>query len=482
MIKKSFFLLAIALAMAMRMWVLEVQAGSPSNFISLKECEKISLEKHPAVHLVQEEVELSNRKRQEALRTIWPNLTLKAEQTLGKAEPKLGTPDFTEQSYGMQFSQVVFQGGKLYQTFRQAHFNCESIKAKQLKVRQETLFNLRESYWNLIKAIRSLEIYRSARTYLENEKKMAEHLLKNDVISQQVYLTINAQYEQSAFQIESAQAEVESRLWQWTAALGLKSPPESRPRPTILEEMNSSNLTALLETINLGESLSSTEKNHPDILVQKNAMESALFGSKVSKSYLWPQVDINAGYGRSGGAFKGESLTLKEDWQLGARLSMNFAANSLNFSGLKQKTSPKLGQSSRTELETVSGSLGLLDGLKNRSERKEGDLVYKQAQVQLEKTQMEVLNNVRESYAQWKKAISQLKISENELALAKTDFAVAEIRSSHREVPISERSVSRNKLAQAEVGLAEAQSSYAISLASFNRAIGTENRFSLENP
>ena len=138
---------------------------------------------------------------------------------------------------------------------------------------------------------------------------------------------------------------------------------------------------------------------------------------------------------------------------MGLRASMYFGGSSMNVSGLKQKTSPKLGQSSRTEIETISTSVGLIDNFKQKSDYEDAELVSDQARVQLEKTRMDVLNGVRDAYAAWKKATAQLTIAENDLELARADFAVAGIKSSHREVPFSERAVTRNKVAQAEAAL-----------------------------
>ena len=440
-----------------------------SATITLEDCEKIALNNHPTIRLSGQEVKLAVLKKREAYRAIWPNVSLKGEETQGKAVEDLGTPDFTEQNYGAQITQCIFQGGKLYRTYQQTKSNFLASKAKKSKTEQEVVYGIRESYWDLAKTKKVLGVYGEALKYLEKERSGAEELLKNDIIPRQVYLTVNSQYNQAIYQMESAKAEFEARLWQWTAALGYKTPPAFRPVD--------STTTVASEDISLDLCLGLAETNHPDILIQKYSMEAALYGAKVAGSYLWPQIDLNGFYGRSGGAFKGETLTLREDWQLGLKASLYFGGNSMNVSGLKQKTSPKLGQSSRTEIQTLSAAVGLLDGFKQKSDNEDAKLIFEQAQVQMDKTVMDVLNGVREAYANWKKALAQLKTAENDLALSRTDFDVAEIKASHHDAPFSERAVSRNKLAQSEISLMDAQSSYKISLASLNRAVGIADRF-----
>jgi outer membrane protein TolC len=229
--------------------------------------------------------------------------------------------------------------------------------------------------------------------------------------------------------------------------------------------------------VELSECLKLAEEAHPDMIIQKKAMEAANMGAKAARSYYWPQLDINGSYGKSGGAFKGEKLNLMEDWQAGARMTLYFGGTSFGLSGLRQKTSPKLGQSSRTEIETVSSSVGLLDSFKNRSERKEAALTFHQAETQLKRTKMEVLNHVREAFAGYKKSVLQVRTAENDLALAKTEYSIAGIKDKYKEASIPEKAIARNKLAQAEAGLAEAQAHYAIAIAALNRAVGVADKF-----
>lgn len=439
-----------------------------ANYVSLTQCEKTALENHSSIRLAKEEMELSVLKEQESLRAVFPSLSLKGEQTKGKGEG-LKTPDFIEKNYGVQFTQPLFQGGKIQNTYKQARENRFSARTKLTKAEHEVIYRSREAYWNMVKAKRTLNIHQQALSDLKKEKEMADQLLQKDAITPQIYMTINSQYNQASYQLESAKAEMEFRLWQWTSALGLKSPPSYQPNPQTK--------IFVREEISLEECVSFAKLNHPDLLIQRSVMQASLHGYKAAQSYRWPNIDLNGFYGRSGAAFEGENLELKDDWQLGVRLGFNFGYSSTQLSEFKQKTSPKLGQSSRTEIETLSASIGIADSLKNRSEEKEAVLSYHQAETQLEKAEMEILNGVREAYAGWRKALAQLKIAENDLALALTEFSVTEIKSSHREVPVSERAVMRNKLAQSEVALAEAQASYAVTVAALNHSIGSANQF-----
>ncbi len=443
-------------------------ASSSSSAATMADCEQMAIKNHPSLRLTQEEVELAELKRKEAFRAIWPSLQIKGEQTDGAAERELGTPDFTEKSYGVQVNQSVFQGGRLYRVYRQAAASWESARARYTKAQQEVIYSVREASWNLVKASLISAMQERTLDDLEAEKKAANRLFEKDSITRQVYLTINAQYGQAVYSLEGARADVEARLWQWTAALGLKTPPDFRPTGAIPSEMKTFSLDECLRVANL---------RHPDLLIQRQAAEAARQGDLAGKSLYYPKLSINGFYGRSGGAFKGENLHMGEDWLAGVQISQYFGLNTANVSGFEQHTSPKIGQSTRTESKTATASVGILDGFKQKTEKKEAEFTNDQAQVQMERTEMEVANNVREAYANLKKAQAQLKIAENGVPLAKADYGIAKIRSAHRDVPYSERAVARNRLAQAEAALIEAQAGYQIARAALNRAVGVPDQF-----
>lgn len=446
-----------------------LSSQEPLKTVPLAEAEKTALTSHPSIRLADEETAVSAYKRKEAYRAIYPNITLKGEQTYGESVERLGTPDFEEKSYGVQASQPIIQGGKLFRSYRQARATWESQQAKAVKARHEVVFGIREAHWNYVKTARALDAHQRARADLEKEMAMAEKLSGGGAIPRQVYLTISGQSGQAQLASDGAEAEMTARLWQWTAALGLSQPPDYRPADDIP--------SGPVPAITLEECLSVAQGGHPELKIQEKALEAARYGDKAARGLYWPKLSASGFYGRSGGAFEGERLELREDWNAGLQLAQYFGGNTVNLNGQQVRTSPKIGQTTRTESKTVSGTVGVMDGLRQKTEKKDAALTFHQAEVQMERTRMEVSNNVRESYANWKKALAGLKIGENELALAKTDFSIAGIKSAHREVPISERAVSRNKLAAAEVAFADAQAGYQIAAAALSRAVGDPDFF-----
>lgn len=436
--------------------------------VTLAESEQIALQNHPNIKLSQEEVSVAKSKKEEAGRALWPAINLKAEETRGEANRVLGTPDFKEQSYGVQLSQPLIQGGKLYRTYQQAESNWESSKAKQDKAERDVLYNIREAYWQMVRSKEAIQIYKRALADLEAERHGSERLFQRNIIDKETYLMIGSQYHLASLAIESAEAEREATLWRWTIALGLSKPPDYEPAPTT---------EVIHSTLTLEQCLLMARVNNPDLRVQMNSAQASLFGYKAQKGNYWPRLGLNGFYGKSGGAYENEEFKLNEDWQIGVNLSQYFALNTLSVSGFQQKTSPKIGQSTRTESKTGTANMGILDGFKTKSEIKDSAYAYHQAKTQFEQLELEILADVREAYANWKKGLTQLAFAENEVEWKKTEYRVSRVKTSHRTLPISERAKLRNELALAEAALVAARSNYQISQAALAKVVGEPNLF-----
>jgi outer membrane protein TolC len=448
-------------------------AAGEGGVMSLEQSEEAALATHPTLSLAVEESRVAELKKAEAYRAVWPLASIKGEITEGAAERTLGTPDFLEESYGVQVTQTVIQGGRLVRAYKQAKANWLSVQAKEEKARQEVLFGARESYWNLVKAIQVEQLFGKALDDLEKERTMADQLEKNEILSRQVILTIRGQYEQAVLNRASAEAETVSRLWQWVAALGLNEPPADRPVAQI-SPVNE-------KVVRLEDCLSEARSVHPDLSVQRYASEAAHYGDLVGRALYMPRLSINGFYGRSGAAYENETFEMKEDWNLGARISQYFGGSSLNASAMEIRTSPKLGQSTRTQSRTYAGSVGIEDSLKLKTEKAEAAFSSHQAAEELRRTEMEVANGVRTAYADYMKSRSQALIAKTDLSLAKTEYDVSRIKSTSREIPVSDRSLSRNRWAQAEASWVDAQAQLHIAGAALARAIGRPYSLVKEN-
>lgn len=438
----------------------------PADTLTMTECYAIAEANYRPLRLAREEIDTAGWKLAETTRNLYPALSVKAEETNGLADRSLGTPKFKEQSYGVQMNYALYEGGKSWATRRQAQANHRIARLKYKKTRQEMRYGIREAYWNLVRLRANQEEYRLALEEIRRLSSRSRQLFDDGVISEREYLQIESQLNQAAYQDDAAQADRENFGWKLADALGLSAPP--REPASVIPYVETA--------VSIDDCLRLAAANNPEIAIQKEALTAALYGARVKKGYKRPKIDLNGFYGRSGSAYENEELSLKEDYQIGVQLAQSFLFNTFSGSGFKQQTSPKLGQSSRTEVETVSASMNLLDGYKQVAEEEEADLAYSQAAYGLEKAQSAVNQETRDAYFNYRKAIAQVKNTRVDAELADKELAISRI-SAGGQAGVAAIAEALNKRAGARAALHEAKTFYLMALAALDKAVGIENQF-----
>lgn len=439
-----------------------------SGPVTLSECRAIAANTYEPLKLAEQEVKLADFKCVTAGRALYPSLTAKAEQTNGDALRDVGTPGFREESYGLQMAYALFQGGKLQAAHQQAVSAALIAKLKYDKTHQEMLFGVSEAYWNLVRIYNNMTEYNSSKTDLLRIYGMAKELFSAGAINEREGLSVESQKNQSIYQLETAEADLENYRWKLADALGYIKPIDGLPEMNIPSERI---------TVDLDQCLLTAEASHPDMLIQKETLVSARAALKVKRAHKLPKLDLNGFYGRSGGAFDGEDLNLTEDYQIGVQFTESFWLNTLTASENKQKTSPKLGQSTRTESDTTSAAVNILDGYIAVSEEREALLMLNQAEAGLKKTRFTVLAGVREAYFNYRKAIAQMNNAKLDADIAKRELAISEINMGNDKSSIVNFAEARNKLASSNAAYNDAKVFYLVSLNALNKAVGIEDKF-----
>jgi len=445
-------------------------ATSTAQFIQMDDCQRQAFGNYQPLKLAQEEINVADAKALEAARELWPNLAAKGEYTKGAAVVELGTPGFTEESYGLQASYTIFQGGRLWATYKQADANLRIARLKYEKTRQDMIYQVTEAYWNLARAQANVGDYQDAFQEVSKYSTMAEKLHAFGTLMKKLMLAATSQKRQCEYQIQSCQADLEKFLWKWTEALGLAEPPTTRPQTDIPFEE---------KEINLDECLKMATEHNPEIQIQTLTLEASQYEKQTKTSYDWPKVELTGFYGRSGGAYESEVLELREDYNVGVKLTQPIAWNSLGLSGFSQKTSPKLGQSSLTESKTASGTFNFLDGYKSASEKQEATWRLHQAEFNLEKARKDVAAEVREAYFNYRKALAQVRNSQLDLDLAERELAIQKINLRDDKATLPDVAEARNKVTGSRVSMREARAFYLISLAALNKAVGVSDQFKI---
>ncbi len=439
--------------------------------LTLEDCIQLGMKSYEPLKLAEEEVELARLKRQEAYRGLYPALSIKGEQTKGETADPTQAPDFTERNYGAALTYDVIGGGKIISTYRQSEASYEAAALSREKTYQDFLYSVREAYWNLAGSQSKLKDLGATRNEIRDELKKVTEQYVLDVAVKQQFLAVKAQYLQANTQVNNALKNYAKAKWDIAKALGLS---------TASKESVDENIPFVKVEPDLDKCLMLASSHRPDLKMQEKLVAIAKQGIKVASSYKKPRVSLNTFYGRSAAAYEGDSLDYREDWQVNATLSQSFLGNSLGVTGSDIKTSPKLGQSTRTRTKTEGASLNILDGMRQRTDYKQSDLSFRQAALKRDDLQKDVAMDVELSFYSVNQALLQVEFSEEDLKLADEELNVVQSKGRYGLAGVLEVAQAKNRLSGSRASRVDALVSYQIAIAALNRAVGVPDQFKVE--
>ncbi len=167
-----------------------VFAGSASlaqeKALSLDECLKIALENNKQLLLLQEKTNKAKAKKNETAGSYWPKISATGAYIYNHElynEVDLDQPDSCLGK--LSLTRPLFMGGKLYHSNRQADLGLQLAQWDYLKQRDDLLFQVKQSFYNVLLAQQmvriSQEAYEVVAAYLKvsqalyNEGKMSNY-------------------------------------------------------------------------------------------------------------------------------------------------------------------------------------------------------------------------------------------------------------------------------------------------------------------
>ncbi len=440
------------------------------SVVLLEECIKIGTANYEPLRLADEEVELARLKREEAYRAYYPMVSMKAEETAGKTDDVTQVPSFKERLYGATLSHSLYEGGKIHSTYKQAVAAYAAAEKSREKTWQDFVYGVTEAFWKLAAAQNNLAERTSVRDSIKNDLKVMTEQYVLDLAVKQQFLSVKAQYLQANSQSNAAHVAYSKARWGLAKALGLAKPPEF----DVAREISFQKREVQLE-----ECMTLAAGHRPDLRMQDYLVELAEQGRTIAGSARMPKLNVNAFYGRSASAYDIDPLHYRDDWQVSARVSQSFWGNSLGLTGSKINTSPKIGQSSRTNTETKGVNLGILDGMKDRTEIKQADLNVRQAMVKRNDLRKDVAIDVEDAYYGFQQALLQVEFTEEDVKLAEEELKVAESKGKYGLTSALELAQARNRSAASHAARMDSLSAYQISLAALNHAVGIVDKFKI---
>lgn len=148
------------------------------------------------------------------------------------------------------------------------------------------------------------------------------------------------------------------------------------------------------------------------------------------------------------------------------------------MTGTKVETSPRLGQTSRTNSNSIQGEFGVLNALAGRGEIEQAHIGWMKAGHDLAETRRTLAQEVHEAYYAYDKARLTWQHSQQKEQFRVEQVKILRAQAELNEILPSQLLEAELQLSDDQVAQVQAQASYHTALARLNKAIGMTGYYS----
>jgi outer membrane protein TolC len=437
----------------------KAQLPEGKDSFTYKECLEIGTINYLPLVIAEEEIKLNGLKLNEAKRGLYPTATAKYTTTDGKT---LGV-EFTEKSYGLQVEQPLYYGGRLKLALKQAQVNKEVAMSKFDKTESDVASKITETFYNMATAQLNLQDQKELFEESKGLLAVAEKKYQAELTTKLELLNVQSQCNQIEYQLAVAAKDLE------IARVNLLQAMDVDPSREVFVDFS---VDYAEKDIDLNQCLLLAYQNRSELTMNELLDQAAEYEQKIAKAKDDFKVDFTGFLGQSGGAYKTEPLTVGSDWYAGLKVSKPWLGNTGGYSYTKNKTSPKLGQSTRTEGISHSLEFGILSNMPSYSEKQSALINKLKAENDLAEIEKSINQEVREAYNNYQKAVIQIENTRDKIAFRQEELKILKSQADINEALLSQVLEAMVKLNDEKALYHQAIASYKTALANLNKAIG----------
>jgi len=437
-----------------------------SDTISLKGAIEIGLENHLPIQIALEQIKLSRFKEKEAFRELFPEATLRWDETSGRISSK----DYMGRKYQLKLQHPLYHGGELKFTWEQAKVNLKIAQENYDKTKEDYILELTKAYYDYLKAIRNFNAQEALLKDLENDLAMAKKEHEVEVSSLVGFLNVQSQYNQAYYSYLSSENSLSLAKLNFLQLLSLDQDDGVKIKidtELIFKEC----------AIDLEECIKLAYENRADLKINDLSLQAAEFGEKVAKSQQSPKIDLTGTVGKAGEVATPGKLRMSDDWFIGAKASLPWGPNTMNYSYTNENIAPSLTSFQPTKDSVHSVRLNILDNLVSYTEAQRSEVTRQQAYSDLVKGKQTAATQVREAYFNYQESALKVKTSVQNRELYNRELAVMKEKRSMNEAETQDLVSAKIKLAGEDINYTSAVIENKIAIAKLNKAIGIRDHF-----
>jgi outer membrane protein TolC len=478
----------------------EALKGAPS-FKTLKTCIMEATENHLPIEISREKVLMYRRKIRKAYRDLFPSVSGVIMDKEYNVKEEADTREETDEAK-VVIRQPIYQGGSLWNKMREEEANLKTAMAEYNKIFADLALEVSTAYFNLSKS-KTMLSYREELFEKSNQAlSLSEEKFAANLISEIENLNVQSQQSQLNHNLQQAREDIELALLEMQKALnvdldvnidvylldnyfdimGVKGEIDEQDKDGIKKSEK-------IDEKKINELINMAYENRPEFVIGENKVRAKKYAEKVEKGKWLPQVSMFTEMGMNKDYYKNQpSDSMPRDWKTlyrgGIECSWNIGGTTSRYFYDNNQMPPSVsaykGQTEGTRTITNTFAVGILDGLDQFVTTKEAEIATKEAILEFQLSEKDMVSEVKESYYNYNRAKIQMRSILKKIAYREKLVELAKHRSEINEIQISEYLQSEIDLVEERNTLYQAMIDYFIARASLNKAIGVSNFFDIE--
>ena len=467
---------------------------------------------HTQAKAAHENITLYNRRVLVAFRKLFPEATLNLNDRTGTAQDL----PYTGEDWHVTLRQPIFNGGILWNTFLQERASLEAAKKQYDKTLAELVFDLSRAYFEYQRTLQTVEEHRAMVEKMKRFADMSEEKFKENIISEIEHLNVQSLYSQMKFDFEDANQEFEIAKLEMQKYLDLSvedfvtikkvydlndvvqqqaapvaDPANAKKVPDVFKgEQKAPELPKLID-LSYG--------HRPELQVEAAKLQATRLGERIRWGEFLPKAYLTYSFGALGESYTQDAVRQypaygagyvtepvpKKEWQLMLEMNWNMGGNKVSYTydrDYKTATIGSYGTALGQHIRKNGVNIGVLDGLDAFVNVKQAEVDKLNQVVELEKAEKQVLQDVKEAYFSYQKAMIQVNSTAKRVEYRKRMRDFTEYRLSKKEIEVSEYLQAESDFVRAKAELHRALKDYFSAKAALNHAVGLQNFMNVGTP
>lgn len=432
--------------------------------------------------IAKERMTLAKFRIAKAVRDFLPEASLDADVKEGS----LSAPAFTSDHWRMKFRIPVFRGGVLWNSLFLEMANLETAKREYDQAVSDLIADVSEGYFEYERAQNVMRDQETLMKKAEEQKKISDQKYEAKIISEIEKLNSDSLYSQAKYDLETAQQEVEIAKLELLKYLNLQQDDpiavtslyrledfkvESLKKGSVITGKSESDLNHLIEL---------AYQNRSDLQVEASKLKATQYAYRVVLGQRLPQFDMLVEFGELAEAFivDTEDPNHQHEFRFGMEMTWPLLGNTLKYTYDHDQRAPSVTQfqgGTGTRTRSNAFSAQLLDDMGQFSTMIDAKIDNLEQIVELEKTERDVIREVKEAYFNFNKALIQVESSHTRMGYRERLAKLAKHRLDQNEIQISEYIQAEMDYTEERGLLYKALSEFFVSKAKLNKAIGIKD-------